>query len=241
MPGLVQSADLLDASGNPPVQAATDLVEKHFFHRGYGLEFEMEARWVRSCLPSGRARIADVGCGIGALFDVIGASRVLGVDYSRDGLIHTQRRHPVVPLFCARTESLPFSDRSLDALTLQHVVEHVHQVEQAVREWFRVLRPGGLLVVLTPNVQFCDPTVFEDHSHVRLFDHQDLRNMMQQNGFDILDLRTLGLSWLRQYQHIPSGWRLRRFIMRYACWLSMIPFCRWKGQTLCCAARRPGK
>ena len=239
MADLAQSITLSEPLSNPSVQTETDWVDKHFLHRGYGLEFEMEARWIQKHLPSGDARIADIGCGIGALFDVIGKNRTLGIDYSYKGLNYTHQRYPVVPLFCAQAETLPFADKSLDALTVQHVIEHLEQYEQAVREWFRVLKPGGILLVVTPNDQYSDPSVFDDKSHVHIFNHKDLNRVMQQCGFDLIDLRSLGLPWFRNSANIPAGWRLRRMITGFADWLSRIPFCIWRGQTLCSAARRP--
>lgn len=217
----------------------TDWVDKHFLHRGYGVEFEMEAQWIRHQLPNDATCIADIGCGIGALFDVIGRSRVVGVDYFDDGLTHTRKRYPDVPLYCAQAESLPFADGSLDAITLQHVVEHLDRYDLAIKEWYRALKPGGKLILLTPNALFCDPTVYQDASHVHIFDHQDMRRTIQQNGFEVVELRTLGLPWFRRYQTIPMGWRLRRFVTKNARSLSNLPLCRWKGQTLCCVARRP--
>jgi ubiquinone/menaquinone biosynthesis C-methylase UbiE len=46
---------------------------------------------------------------------------------------------------------LPFEDRSFDAVTRFDLLEHVPDDRQAVREAFRVLRPGGALLVSTPN------------------------------------------------------------------------------------------
>lgn len=239
MTDLAQFVEFSDPLSNPSVQTETDWVDRHFLHRGYGLEFEMEVRWIQKHLPAGDARIADIGCGIGALFDVIGKNRALGIDYSYEGLNHTHRRYASVPLFCAQAETLPFTDQSLDAFTVQHVIEHLHPYEQAVSEWFRVLKPGGILLVLTPNDQFSDPSVFQDESHVHIFNQKDLCRVMQQSGFSMIDRRSLGLPWFRNYVNIPGWWRLRRMITGFASWFSMIPFCKWRGQTLCIAARRP--
>ncbi len=227
-----------DLSLSPDLES-TDWVDKHFLHRGYGVEFEMEAQWIRQQLPTDATRIADIGCGIGALFDVIGQSRAMGVDYSGDGLTHTRRQYPTVPLYCAHAESLPFADGSLDAITLQHVVEHLDPYDKSIKEWYRAIKPGGLLIVLTPNAEFCDPSVYEDSSHVHIFDRKDLRRAVQQNGFEVVEIRTLGLPWFRQYRTLPMGWRLRRFVTTNARFLSNLPWCRWKGQTLCCVARKP--
>ncbi|MGB2984250.1 MAG: class I SAM-dependent methyltransferase [Phycisphaerae bacterium] len=214
-------------------------VEKHFLRRGHGVEFEMEADWVRRHLPTAARRVVDVGCGIGGLFGVIGPSRALGVDHCVEGLTLTRKRFQSTPLMCAAAERLPFTDGAFDAMTCQHVIEHISAYKQACREWLRALQPGGVLLLLTPNAQFRDPSVYADKTHVRIFDRHSLRSLLLEVGFDILDLRTIGLPWFRNYHRIPSGWRLRRFVTTHATVWSAFPLWRWKGQTLCCVARRP--
>ncbi|MCH7632285.1 MAG: methyltransferase domain-containing protein [Planctomycetes bacterium] len=226
-------------AGASHVAGEFDPVSAHFLHRGHGAEFEMETDWVRAQMPPYAQRVVDVGCGAGGLFPTLGERRTIGVDFVAEGLAHTRERFPSVPLTCAGADCLPFADASLDTVALQHVIEHLAHVREALAEWLRILKPGGLLLLLTPNRRFCDPKVFDDPTHVRLFDRRDLTDVVTDAGFDVTDLRTLGLPWFRSYQRIPSGWRLRRFVTGRAYAISAIPLLRWKGQTLCCAARRP--
>ena len=217
----------------------SSLLERHFLHRGCGAEFEMEAAWIARHLPHGPALIVDVGCGNGALFDIIGQGRVIGVDHLADGLAHTRARFGEVPLVCADARRLPFPNAALDVITSQHVLEHLPAFEAACRDWMRVLKPGGRLLLLTPNRSFRDPSVYDDDSHVHIFAKSDLRRVLLRVGFHILDLRTLGLPWFRNYGRVPGAWRFRRFVTRRAIGLSRVPPWRWRGQTLCCAAGRP--
>jgi len=46
---------------------------------------------------------------------------------------------------------LPFGDASVDAVFASHVLEHVQDAEAAVREWFRVVKPGGFIVCIVPH------------------------------------------------------------------------------------------
>ena len=223
----------------PDAPAGETLVDRHFLHRGHGAEFEMEVDWVRSFLPVDAGRVLDVGCGSGALLGAIGKDRALGIDYCAQGLSRSSQMRGDVPVACADATRTPFADRTMQAITAQHVIEHMKGYEAALREWRRLLSPGGVLLILTPNVRFVDPSVFDDDTHVHLFDHVDLARTLSRTGFEIINLCTLGLPWFRDYQTIPLGWRFRRFVTRRAQFLAKVPCCRWRGQTLCAAARRP--
>lgn len=48
-------------------------------------------------------------------------------------------------------ETLPFPDESQDAIYTSHCLEHISDYKRAIREWFRVLKPGGHLVIIVPH------------------------------------------------------------------------------------------
>lgn len=224
--------------GLAPASTA-DRVDLHFAHRGHGEEFEMEVAWILRHLPTEATRVLDVGCGNGALFDALGPGRTTGLDYCAAGLTHTRAAYSTVPLMCADATRLPVSSKSFDIITAQHVIEHLEASAAACRDWHRVLRPGGLLLLLTPNVRFIDPGVFEDETHVCLYNEHSLTERLVHAGFEIVELCSLGLPWFRSYQRLPSGWRFRRMVTRQSSMLARVPWLRWRGQTLCCCARRP--
>jgi ubiquinone/menaquinone biosynthesis C-methylase UbiE len=216
--------------------SSSEGVERHFLHRGFGLEFEMEARYIERYLPRDGRRILDVGCGIGGLFELIGKHRALGLDGLPEGLALTHGAFPDIPLIAASADRLPLRDQSIDAITAQHLVEHLSSLQFASIEWNRVLRPAGTLIIATPNQRFIDPTVYDDPSHIEIFNAQSLRSVLEHAGFDIRDIRTLGLPWFRAYGRVRGTWRLRRATLRYAYQLSELGLFRWNGQTLCCVA-----
>jgi SAM-dependent methyltransferase len=70
--------------------------------------------------------------------------------------------------------NLPFPDHSQDAVYASHVLEHVPDVVLALREWFRVLRVGGYLVVMVPHQLLYEkkkapPSRFAGFAHRRFF------------------------------------------------------------------------
>lgn len=98
--------------------------------------------------------VLDVGCGDGAYTrlaaDLPGGHRVIGVDWAAAPL----RRAKGLGLALVRggLDRLPFASGSVDVVILSEVIEHLVDTDEALAELHRVLRPGGHLIVTTPNL-----------------------------------------------------------------------------------------
>ncbi len=163
----------------------------------------------------------DCGCADGgytvALVD-LGAARAVGVDALEERIVlahERERSHPAVRFLHASAEALPFNEASFDGVLLNEVLEHVADEVQTLREIHRVLRPGGHLIVMSPNRWF----PFEGHGmhigqhlfwfpvpllpwlpsrisqrfmHARNYWPHELRDVVRNEGFVI---RTAGFVW----------------------------------------------
>jgi len=102
-------------------------------------------------------RVLEVGCGTGGL--LVAAARagiaIVGVDVASRWLVAARRRladHGLsVPLLAASADQLPWPDGHFDTIVADSLLEHLDDPARAVREWSRVLRPGGHLLVWSPN------------------------------------------------------------------------------------------
>jgi SAM-dependent methyltransferase len=97
------------------------------------------------------ARILDLGCGSADFLRTAYANvqEVYGIDPDRRALC----RNAAISAKVAGTgEDLPFGDDQFDLIVLTWVIEHLDRPAAVVRELYRVLKPGGQLVFLTPNV-----------------------------------------------------------------------------------------
>ena len=108
--------------------------------------------------------VLDIGCGRGEL--VLQSARLgataIGIDYSQSAidianktkarLCENIRKNAT--FFCVNAEALEFDDDSFDRVFLMDVVEHVSpgELETILNEAARVLKPGGMLVIHTPNI-----------------------------------------------------------------------------------------
>ena len=99
------------------------------------------------------AVVLEAGCGEGYGADLLAgvARTVLGLDYDAPTAVHAARRYPRVHVARANLVALPLGDAAVDAVVSLQVIEHLWEQGRFLRECLRVLRPGGVLAVSTPN------------------------------------------------------------------------------------------
>lgn len=116
----------------------------------------LRARWRLDAAAS----VLDVGCGAGhwgrtVLRELAPDARLTGVDREAHFLElargEASRAGLPAEYVEGRAELLPLPDASFDLVTCQTVLIHVHEVELAIAEMIRVLRPGGVLVLSEPD------------------------------------------------------------------------------------------
>jgi len=83
----------------------------------------------------------------------------------------------------ASSEALPLADASVDLVILNHLIEHIPDLEFFTRQLKRVLRPGGVAYIRTPNIARVKWGFWDDYTHVRPFTPQALDHLMRSAGF----------------------------------------------------------
>jgi SAM-dependent methyltransferase len=98
-------------------------------------------------------RILDIGCGIGMYaqkFKEEGAE-VWGIDIDEENIKEARQLNPGINFSVGLAEKLPFADNFFDAVFLHEVLEHVSDDRKAISEAYRVLKPGGQIIIFVPN------------------------------------------------------------------------------------------
>jgi ubiquinone/menaquinone biosynthesis C-methylase UbiE len=139
--------------------------------------------------------VADIGCGTGILAariaDELHPDEVYGVDMSDGMLEQAKARSATVRWMKGPAERLPFDDGSLDAVFTTSAF-HFFDQPAAMREFHRVLAPGGLVLVATitpPLPKPLDRFVTDDAGVLHSPRPAEMRRLFTDAGFDITDQR----------------------------------------------------
>jgi SAM-dependent methyltransferase len=130
--------------------------------------------------------VLDAGCGegYGAAMLAERAASVVGVDLEREVIEHAAVRYPSVRFETGDLATLGFDDGSFDAVITFQVIEHLQSPRGFVAECARVLRPGGLIVLSTPNRLTFSPTGIRNPFHTVEFAPAELRVVLEE-AFDV--------------------------------------------------------
>ena len=157
------------------------------------LHRERVDRWVRQlALPSGAPRLLDVGCGDVAFLAQMqaGGWDVQGVD--PDPAAVRRGEEVGVPVEHGVLAEATFPESSFDAVTLSHVIEHIADPIRSLEICHRLLRPGGVLSLTTPNLASTGHSLFgrdwiglDAPRHLVLFTPDALARAAERLGFRI--------------------------------------------------------
>ena len=110
---------------------------------------------ILKCLTGPEARWLDAGCGSNIAIEEFPCALNVGVDiYRHPEVLHNPPNHFVE----STLESFPFRDETFTLVTLNMVVEHILNPETVFSEIYRILRPGGHVLIHTTNIH--SPLIF---------------------------------------------------------------------------------
>jgi 2-polyprenyl-3-methyl-5-hydroxy-6-metoxy-1,4-benzoquinol methylase len=107
-------------------------------------------------------RILDIGCGTGAFLHTMKKSgwEVTGLEPDETARKNCLGNYGITARLPDELFSLPA--QSFDAITMWHVLEHVHQLQPYIKQMYQLLKPGGVLIIAVPNYTSYDARVYKN-------------------------------------------------------------------------------
>jgi 2-polyprenyl-3-methyl-5-hydroxy-6-metoxy-1,4-benzoquinol methylase len=184
-----------------------DYVARHDILASEDVLFDIPFRkeYVLAAIGKGR-KVLDVGCLGGRLSRLIleANNEVWGVELNEAAAREAERRGVRVKVANVE-EGLPFEAATFDAVHAGEIIEHLYDTKFFLEEANRVLRPGGVLVFTTPNLNSLDNRLRvlaggylglagaypEDHfgGHIRVFNLGKIHELCRQTGFRVEGVR----------------------------------------------------
>jgi SAM-dependent methyltransferase len=156
--------------------------ENYWFRRHEAAYVALRARCVGSV-------VLEAGCGEGYGAELLAgvAERVLAVDYDEPAAAHVARAYPAVRMVRGNLVGLPVRTAAVDVVATLQVIEHLWDQELFLAECRRVLRPGGTLLVTTPNRITFSPgrDTPVNPFHTRELAADELAELVRAAGFEL--------------------------------------------------------
>jgi SAM-dependent methyltransferase len=129
---------------------------RHFqWQTGEGYFAETERALLAEARLPTHGRLLEIGCGEGQNLINLAAggdgAGWAGIDFVPAKVAHARRYLPGATFLAADAEHLPFDDDGFDSVLIRDVLHHARDRARILAEGVRVLRPGGVLVVVEPN------------------------------------------------------------------------------------------
>lgn len=198
-------------------------------------------------------KVLDVGSGENVAGDAISSlsnATIISVDLDLQVLKDSGNSHSVN----AEAQSLPFADSSFDALVSTELIEHLESEagRSFLVEAFRVLKPGGILYIETPNPQSLEAIVMDGDwpmyldEHLTYYHPDFIKKVLQSTGFSTITAKTR----YEKDAQINEAWKiikaLKRPILKFIPWKVKLPLVEKvlgaldKGSITVAIASKPG-
>jgi SAM-dependent methyltransferase len=146
--------------------------------------------------------LLDLGCGDGSHFSYLSpyAQLMYGSDYNLLRLFRARSASEDVLLFTADILRYPAGDNFFEVIFCNHVIEHIADDMAALATMHRILKPGGILVLGTPNegawwwqlAYRLQPHTLKDTDHLHFYTATGITRKLLASDFQIVETKHLG-------------------------------------------------
>jgi 2-polyprenyl-3-methyl-5-hydroxy-6-metoxy-1,4-benzoquinol methylase len=145
-----------------------------------------------------KGSLLDVGCGTGAFVATMlqAGWDATGLEPDETARKNAQQLYQVQPLPAPEIFNLPA--QQYDAITMWHVLEHVHQLHEYIDQLKKLLKPSGKILIAVPNYTSEDAQHYKTHwaaydvpRHLYHFSPESMKTLMELHGMQVLQYKPM--------------------------------------------------
>lgn len=181
------------------IAPSVGLYKKDYFGDFDWYKFQL----MQNYLPKEKVKFLDVGSGSGFFLRIL---KKHGYDYDYTGLdfseeqIELAKKEGTTVLKADLNDTLPLDDNSFDIILASEIIEHIYDTDKFLEELHRLLKPGGKLILTTPNIASLgerirllrgirpaaiDVSVRNTPAHIHGFTLADLKDLFKSAGLKL--------------------------------------------------------
>lgn len=162
------------------------------YHFVRGITLNSKKKIVQKAAGIKNGHLLDIGCGTGAFINKMKESgwQVTGLEPDETARKKCVENYGITPQLPDTLFELP--EQSFDAITLWHVLEHVHRLQDYLQKIKALLKPGGVLIIAVPNYTAHDAKVYQQYwaawdvpRHLYHFSPASMNTLLSAHGLTV--------------------------------------------------------
>lgn len=169
----------------------------NLYHKVRSITLKAKRKMLHKLTGLKHGSVLDIGCGTGAFLHEMQTAgwEVTGIEADATARLKAHENYRIIPKNSGELFNLqgPF-----DAITLWHVLEHVHLLHEYIAECKRLLKPGGVVLVAVPNHLSYDAKQYKTDwaawdvpRHLYHFSPKSMETLMNKHGFKVEEVRPM--------------------------------------------------
>jgi 2-polyprenyl-3-methyl-5-hydroxy-6-metoxy-1,4-benzoquinol methylase len=167
---------------NTPINFIYKLARKYALAR--------KKRLINSIAKDKRGRILDFGCGTGHFLEIMREDgwKTYGLEPNEEARTVASTKTKVEK----NIEALKLKNKKFDVITLWHVLEHIHNINETIKVLKTILKEKGKIVIAVPNIESYEQSIFEEKwaaydvpRHLYHFSQETMNTLMLKHGLKV--------------------------------------------------------
>ena len=160
------------------------------------------------------SKILELGCGRGEFINEFTELGMRGFGIDLSDYAKKFCKNAEIKTLDISKDPIPYPDNYFDIIFSKSFIEHFYYPEDIFKEAYRVLKPSGIFINLTPEWNYIYKSFYDDYTHRTPFTKKSLEDIYLVNGFKKIEVRS--------FKQLPILWSQNFFVKIFFKFLSEI-------------------